>query len=729
MRIYICVLFLSLSANSISQVYVIDESIPVEINGKNLSNAWAGGLNAGQYSTMDVNEDGIDDLIVFDRTSSKINVFINVDGNYKYQPEFSTQFPTGINNWMLLRDFNADGKKDIFTSDPLGIRVYVNLSEGDGLKWRLFNSRAPQPSPLLTKGFSASPINIQLNGSDIPSIEDIDSDGDLDILVYRFSSTSTIEFHKNMSVEVDANNDSLRFERITQSWGDFVECICGVFGFYGEACPPFGGGRTEHQSGKSLLTLDVDGDGDYDALVGEESCPFLNYLPNIGDSQNALMNTSTQDFPNATDPAALYIFPAAYYEDVDFDGIKDLIVAPNVAANVNYSVDFKSSSWVYHNNGTTSQPSFSLVKKSFLQDQMIDFGENASPTFYDYDNDGDQDLFVGKMINQVGQLRSSIELYRNIGTPNLPRFVLENADFLFFSLLGGINIKPQFADVNNDGLDDLIFSTTETNGFSTSIYYLLRKGGGFSFDTQAQILFAGIGMEENYKVYDLDGDGLMDLLLGRSTGRLEYHKNTGSAEQPLFTLEDPSFYDLDFSPFRQNAACDIADLDADGKQDLVIGDARGNITFYSDFLSNLNAPLAGEIDLIKVGDNVISVNMGSKIKPVVVNLFNADKPAIVLGTGQGGLSVLKNEAAIENDSNFPMVIYPNPVQIGEELIITSSRTMRVNIVTINGQVVMKNLLLIKGEENKLNISSLKEGLYIVTPESADIDAVRFVVIR
>ena len=76
-----------------------------------------------------------------------------------------------------------------------------------------------------------------------------------------------------------------------------------------------------------------------------------------------------------------------------------------------------------------------------------------------------------------------------------------------------------------------------------------------------------------------------------------------------------------------------------------------------------------------------------------------------------------------------MVIYPNPVQIGDELIIKSSRTMTVSIVMLSGQVVLKNLLLIKGEEHKLNISSLKEGLYIVTPESTDIDAVRFVVVR
>ncbi len=35
--------------------YTIDQSIPVKSEGKTLANAWAGGLNAAQVSTMDLN--------------------------------------------------------------------------------------------------------------------------------------------------------------------------------------------------------------------------------------------------------------------------------------------------------------------------------------------------------------------------------------------------------------------------------------------------------------------------------------------------------------------------------------------------------------------------------------------------------------------------------------------------------------------------------------------------
>ncbi|MEQ8575741.1 MAG: VCBS repeat-containing protein, partial [Fulvivirga sp.] len=594
MRILLSVLLFFLAQSVSSQTYVIDQSIPVKEKDRYLSNAWSGGLNSGQYSTIDINFDGADDLVVFDRTSSKINVFINEDREYKYRPEYVAHFPSGISNWMLLRDYDCDGRKDIFTSDPLGIRVYVNESDADNVKWRLFNSRAPQPSPLLTKGFSASPINIQMNSSDIPSIDDVDDDGDLDILLFRFSSVSTVEFHKNLSMERTASCDSMQFERVTQSWGDFQECNCRSFAFNGEDCPS--GGRNEHQSGKSLLTLDLDGDGDLDALIGEEDCGFIHQLPNDGTKDLAVMNKVSINFPNAEESIALSIFPATYYEDVDFDGVKDLIVAPNVPTNVGYGVDFKRSSWFYKNNGTNENPSFSRVQFDFLQDGMLEFGENAVPAFHDYDGDGDLDMFVGSTLENSGRFSSSIRYYKNVGTSSLPEFTLEEEDFLGFSNIGAIGYKPKFMDINKDGLIDLVFSATQTSTFATSIFYLLGRNSSTKFDTQIRQFFGSIGTDENFEIFDVDNDGEFDVLVGQSTGRVEYYRNLGNFETPNFVQEDQSFYDLDFSPFRQNPSIEITDFDVDGKSDMLIGDARGNLTLYNDFLSNLENPVEGQTE-------------------------------------------------------------------------------------------------------------------------------------
>lgn len=53
----------------------MDSAIAVSSKGANLLNPWAGGLNAPQFLKMHLNNDDIEDLVVFDRTNSKISTF------------------------------------------------------------------------------------------------------------------------------------------------------------------------------------------------------------------------------------------------------------------------------------------------------------------------------------------------------------------------------------------------------------------------------------------------------------------------------------------------------------------------------------------------------------------------------------------------------------------------------------------------------------------------------
>ena len=44
---------------------------------------WAGGLNAAHHNTMDLNDDGKDDLVIFDRTADKVITFLNDNNQYR----------------------------------------------------------------------------------------------------------------------------------------------------------------------------------------------------------------------------------------------------------------------------------------------------------------------------------------------------------------------------------------------------------------------------------------------------------------------------------------------------------------------------------------------------------------------------------------------------------------------------------------------------------------------
>ncbi len=117
--------------------YTIDQSIPVESEGKMLASAWAGGLNAAQVSTMDLNADGLDDLVIYDNTTFKINTFLVVNNSYRYAPEYEILFPSEISTFVVLRDYNCDGKKDLFTFGQIGVFVFKNITQpGKPLSWQ-----------------------------------------------------------------------------------------------------------------------------------------------------------------------------------------------------------------------------------------------------------------------------------------------------------------------------------------------------------------------------------------------------------------------------------------------------------------------------------------------------------------------------------------------------------------------------------------------------------------
>ncbi len=74
---------------------------------------------------------------------------------------------------------------------------------------------------------------------------------------------------------------------------------------------------------------------------------------------------------------------------------------------------------------------------------------------------------------------------------------------------------------------------------------------------------------------DLDGDGLLDLVLGREAGGLAVYRNAGTRNAPRF-VEDASFT-LPLPPMSSPA---LADLDGDGALDVLAGSAGGGVVFW-----------------------------------------------------------------------------------------------------------------------------------------------------
>jgi hypothetical protein len=79
---------------------------------------YTGGLNAPQMFKIELDGDGIKDLFVFDRYGNKVMTYLFKGGKYVYAPMYESQFPP-LFKWVVIKDYNCDGKEDIFTEVDL----------------------------------------------------------------------------------------------------------------------------------------------------------------------------------------------------------------------------------------------------------------------------------------------------------------------------------------------------------------------------------------------------------------------------------------------------------------------------------------------------------------------------------------------------------------------------------------------------------------------------------
>lgn len=699
-------------------LYEIDQSIPVTGQGNILlKNPWGGGLNAVQVNTLDLNHDTKEDLVIFERMGNLVLTFLQQDGEYVYAPEYEVFFPAGITNWLLLRDFNGDGRKDVFTGDALGVKVYLNTTQpGEMVSWKpfsFFNNGVKGPL-LLTKKTTKVPL--QMSYDDLPSIADADGDGDLDIFAMDFPGASKIEFHRNFSMERYGSLDSLDFERVSNSstgWAGVRECGCGEFAFNNSVCNT--GARENHAGGKSLFALDADADGDLDMLFAEAACDQLFLFENESgnaDPNLAVINSAVP-YPEAF---SMVNFPSAYQEDVTFDGVKDLIVSPNLFFREFDETNFKRSVWLYTNAGTNAAPSFEETTRNFLQGDMIDVGDNAVPAFFDVDNDGDQDMFIGCYRNpNLGA--ASVYFFKNTGTPTEPSFELVTDDYRTLSALGHVNIKPKFADMNGDTKIDFVYSAQ--TGTTTQLYYILNTGTTAA-DFSGAVIIPGFGVswrEEDITPVDVNLDGLQDLIVGRLGGALDYWKNTGTVVSPVFTLQQENYLNLSSTVLRQTPSVATGDLNNDGKDELIYGDQTGKITLISNFREAADA--SGSITEIVYNpalNDYTAQNMGGRTWPAIANLYGFSKTEIVAGNILGGIHILKNKyptTGVAEEKAEPVIkVYPNPVSSHQMLTIEVDAPAELQIFSVLGQAAGQPVTLQPAHPYNPAIAQLR-GVYVL----------------
>lgn len=647
-------------------------TIEVETETGLLSNPWGGGLNCPQLSDADLNHDGLNDLYLFDRTAHLHLAYRRQGNQYVFAPELVQNFPE-LTEWSMLRDYNGDGISDIIAYSDVpgidGVTAYTGFWQDNKLAFK----RYPFKGPFNLAFFplkSGGKAQVYITRIDIPSIEDVDCDSDLDILTFNISG-GYIEFYQNQSVEKGYGRDSMIFTLQTSCWGgiyeDGLSANMNLAAAPGQCFQSNGTSIDFRHAGSTLTTTDVDNDGDVDLFVGDVSFNNINLLTNGGTCKQAWFNKQDPRFPGNDKGVDLPIFPAVYMVDVNADGKKEVLVAPNE----NNGSEDVNVLWLYENGGSSQSPEFKFKQDNFLVKDMIDLGTSAYPTFVDYNADGLMDLVVGNGARFLpqGQRSIGLHLFQNVGTAQKPKYRLVDRDWLGMNQYNRENfaLSPTFGDMDGDQDLDIIVGAE----FGQLYYAENTAGPGKTMKFglwQAKYMGIDIGQGAIPQIIDVNGDKLPDIVLGNRRGNISYFQNTG-------TLQKAAFAALD------NAAPNIQRL---GKVD---GTAEGNFIGYSAPLffrqnqslrlllgtehgelrlyDNIDNNLAGTFNMSnnKLGD----MRLGGRTKADLADINGDGFLDMVVGNARGGLSLYsttfrssQTTAVREPLANRALNLVPNP---------------------------------------------------------------------
>ena len=195
--------------------------------------------------------------------------------------------------------------------------------------------------------------------------------------------------------------------------------------------------------------------------------------------------------------------------DINADGWLDIYVC--------VSGKFTTSKNLMYVNQGVNKEGIPIFKEMAEELGIADSGKSIQGVFFDYDKDGDLDLYVANypftsfktpnvkysMLMFVKDIDKSDKLYRNKGN-GFFEDVTEKAGILNF----GLTVSATVGDFNQDGWQDIYVS----NDFATPDYfYFNNKDGTFSErlrQTTQHTSFFGMGVD----VADFNNDGLLDIL-------------------------------------------------------------------------------------------------------------------------------------------------------------------------------------------------------------------------
>ncbi|MDD3097986.1 MAG: FG-GAP-like repeat-containing protein [Candidatus Cloacimonetes bacterium] len=353
----------------------------------------------------------------------------------------------------------------------------------------------------------------------------------------------------------------------------------------------------DYLASEMAVNADLNGDGVLDLITGGYSgLHFFAGNPELTFTEVPGLFSSLNDGN----------YPVPDLADIDADGDLDMIVGFSESGAVK----------LYLNTGSATAPQFSEASSS----QLTDVGLYAYPVFCDFDRDDDFDILIGRDIHGFVYLQ-------NLGTAAVADWQ-DNS-----SLFAGLGMDSYWnsgdlADINNDGLDDLLHGTAD----GPLRCYFNTGTSEAPLWQENTTLFGGtidVGGASSPFFIDFDLDGDLDMLIGTQMGDVNYFENTGTLYDPAWSENSAYFAGIDHSIYLSVTA---GDINADSNVDVIVGDLSGNLYLYR---NNGTA-------LVHHTPSLATVNVGGWACPRLVDMDRDGDLDLVVGNEAGNLFYYAN---------------------------------------------------------------------------------------
>jgi len=229
-------------------------------------------------------------------------------------------------------------------------------------------------------------------------------------------------------------------------------------------------------------------------------------------------------------------------------------------------------------------PQFSTTPYITLLGDSINYGLGSDCAIGDVNNDGYNDLIIRGYYGSRTPYHAYVDIYWGGASFDTIRGL---------RMVGGDNPSPGLAcfDVNGDGIDDLLWSNTD------SVLWVYVHYGGKNFSTTPNLRLrnpaSAIFGEAIINAGDMNGDGYNDIAVGSREGQVTSYVFVFSGG-PQIDGEVDAYYEISQSQFGSTVAA-IGDINGDGLCDIIVGAPtypfEQNRGYWGIFLGSKNIPV------------------------------------------------------------------------------------------------------------------------------------------